>query len=113
MTVRVLEHEGIYTAHRKVIRRNGDGVLYESIKRIPLSYPPPDESHWPTWAKALEEDQLEVGLQIFFDKWNFGTGTDGDGRVYACLCGERERRTMEGEHPNVVIKKKPVGPAPR
>lgn len=108
MTVRVLEHDGVYTAHRLVVRRGDDGRLFESIKRIPLSYPPPDESQWPNWAQALSEDQLEVGLQIFFDRWNFGTGSDGDHRVYTCLCGERERRQMEEEHPMVVVNTKPI-----
>ena len=108
MTVKVLEHNGMYTAHRLVVRRSDDGKLYESIKRIGLSYPPPDDSQWPNWARTLTEDELDVGLQIFFDRWSFGTGSEGDRAVYACLCGERERRRMEDEHPMVVVSTKPI-----
>ncbi len=108
MTIRVLELEGVYTAHRLVVRRGEDGRLYESVKRIGLTFPPPDESQWPNWAKSLTEDQLDVTLQVFFDRWNFGHGTSGDGQVYECLCGERERRRMEEEHPLVVVNTKPI-----
>ena len=92
MTIRVLEHKGVYTAHRLVVRRSDDGKLYESIKRINLTLPPPDESLWDNWSLSLSEDELDVGLQIFFDRWNFGNGLDGEGRVYKCLYSERERR---------------------
>ena len=108
MSIRVLEHEGVYTAHRLVVRRNDAGKLYESLKRIPLAYPPPDEDKWPNWAQSLSEDELDIGLQIFFDRWNFGTGSDGDGRVYSCLYDERERRREENEHPMVVVDTKPI-----
>jgi len=92
MTVKVVEHNGVYTAYRRIVKRSDDGQLYESIKRIDLPFPPTDESIWPVWAVSLTHDELDVGLQLFFDKWNFGNGTDGEGRVYQGLCDERERR---------------------
>lgn len=99
MTIKVLEHDGIYTAHRLVVRRSDDGTLHEAIKRITLNFPPPDESRWPEWAKNLSEDELEVNLQVFFDRWNFGDGKPGEGRIYQHLCNERQRRKIDSEHP--------------
>lgn len=92
MTIKVLEHNGVYTAYRRIVKRSDDGQLYESIKRIDLPFPPTDESIWPVWSVSLTHDELDVGLQLFFDKWNFGNGTNGEGKVYQCLCDERDRR---------------------
>jgi len=102
MTVKVLEHNGVYTAYRRIIKRSDDGQLYESSKRIDLPFPPTDESLWPVWAVSLTHDELDVGLQLFFDKWNFGNGTNGEGKVYQCLCDERDRRKLE-DTDNVVV----------
>ena len=95
MTIKVLEHNGVYTAYRRIVKRSDDGQLYESIKRIDLPFPPTDESIWPVWSVSLNHDELDVGLQLFFDKWNFGNGTNGEGKVYQCLCDERDRRKLE------------------
>ena len=95
MTVKVLEHNGVYTAYRRIVKRSDAGQLYESIKRIDLPFPPTDESIWPVWSVSLTHDELDVGLQLFFDKWNFGNGTNGEGKVYQCLCDERDRRKQE------------------
>ena len=92
MTVRVLEHDGMYTSYRKVIKRCDSGKLYESVKRIDIMFPPVDESKWPGWATTLSEDELETSIQIFFDKWNFGNGSDTEGRIFQCLCDERGAR---------------------
>jgi len=103
MTVKVLEHNGVYTAYRRIIKRSDDGQLYESSKRIDLPFPPTDESLWPVWAVSLTHDELDVGLQLFFDKWNFGNGTDGEGRVYQCLCDERERRKAADSDSSITV----------
>lgn len=95
MTIKVLEHNGVYTAYRRIVKRSDDGQLYESIKRIDLPFPPTDESLWPVWAVSLTHDELDVGLQLFFDKWNFGNGTNGEGKIYQHLCDERDRRKQE------------------
>lgn len=103
MTIKVLEHNGIYTAYRRVVKRSDDGQLYESVKRIDFPFPPPDETQWPAWAVSLTHDALDAGLQIFFDKWNFGNGSVGEGHIYQHLCDERERRKLEDNNPGVVI----------
>jgi hypothetical protein len=106
MTIKVLEHNGVYTAYRRIVKRSDDGQLYESIKRIDLPFPPTDLSLWPVWAVSLTHDELDVGLQLFFDKWNFGNGTNGEGKVYQHLCDERERRKQEDKNLG------PIGPMP-
>jgi hypothetical protein len=95
MTIKVLEHNGIYTAYRRIVKRSDDGQLYESVKRIDFPFPPPDETIWPGWAVSLTTDALDAGLQIFFDRWNFGDGKRGDEKIYSCLCDERERRVTD------------------
>jgi hypothetical protein len=92
MTIKVLEHNGIYTIYRRIVKRSDSGQLYESIKRIDLSLPPLDKSDWPSWATSLTCDQLDGILQVFFDKWNFGNGSSGEGRIYQCLLNERDHR---------------------
>ena len=95
MTVKVLENEGIYTAYRLVVTRRDDGTLRESVKHIDIPLPPPGGA-WREWSASLTEDELEVGLQIFFDKWNFGRGSDGEYVVYKILDEERAYRRLHG-----------------
>jgi len=92
MTIKVLEHNGIYTAYRRVVKRTDDGQLYESLKRIDFPSPPTKESQWGHWAMALLSDELDAGLQIYFDKWNFGNGSDGERMIYDILYNERATR---------------------
>ena len=89
---KVSEIDGLYTVHQLVIRRGDNGKLYEAAKRVHLSFPPLKEEHWPDWAKGLTEDELDINLQIFFDRFNFGLGRPEDGRIYTCLHDERDRR---------------------
>jgi hypothetical protein len=103
MTVKVLEHNGIYTAYRRIIKRSDDGQLYESVKRINLPFPPTDETLWPVWAVSLNTDALDAGLQIFFDKWNFGNGSVGEEKIYQYLCDERDRRKRQNGNPPIVV----------
>ena len=98
MTIKVLEHNGIYTAYRRVMKRSDDGKLYESVKRVVFPFPPLDESKWPEWAISLTPDALEVGMQIFFDKWNFGNGSPQEEQLYQCLCNEDKRRRAGPTH---------------
>lgn len=91
MTVKVLEHEGLYTAYRLVVKRRDDGTLHECVKQIDIPMPPPDGDST-LWAMSLTTEQLEVGLQVFYDKWNFGKGNRGDYKIYQKLCLERQRR---------------------
>ena len=95
MTVKVLENDGIYTAYRLIVTRRDDGTLRESVKHIDIPLPPPGGA-WREWSAMLTEDELEVGLQIFFDKWNFGRGTDGEYVVYKILGEERDVRRLRG-----------------
>jgi len=92
MTIKVLEHNGIYTAYRRIMKRSDDGQLYESVKRIDFPFLPPDEADWQDWSMSLSTDSLDVGLQIFFDKWNFGNGGLIEERAYRCLYKEQQRR---------------------
>jgi hypothetical protein len=93
MTIKVLEHNGIYTAYRRVSKRTDDGELYESLSRIEFPVPPPVKDAWSAWAMSLSHDELEVGIQIYFDKWNFGNGVKGEQEVYELLHNERIART--------------------
>jgi hypothetical protein len=95
VTVKVLENDGIYTAYRLIITRRDDGTLRESVKHIDIPLPPPGGA-WREWSARLTEDELEVGLQIFFDKWNFGRGVDGEYVIYKILGEERTRRRLLG-----------------
>ena len=110
MTVRVYEHDGIYTAYRHVMKRRDSGELYESVKRIDIVFPPCDECKWPTWSSLLSEDELEAAIQIFFDKWNFGRGEDTEGRLFQHLCDERELRRSDKE-PLPTLTVSPNNPA--
>lgn len=92
MTVKVLEHNGIYTAYRRVVKRTDDGKLFESVKRIDFPFPPPDSREWGGWAMALSSEALDVGSQIFFDKWNFGNGSPQEGEIYHILHNEKQQR---------------------
>lgn len=94
MTIKVLEHNGIYTAYRRVVRRTDDGQLYESVKRLDIPIPPPKKTQWQHWAASLLSEELDVGIQIFFDKWNFGNGTDGEREIYDLLYNERALRIL-------------------
>jgi hypothetical protein len=92
MTIKVLEHNGIYTAYRRVSKRTDDGELYESLSKIEFPAPPPAKDSWTPWAMSLSHDELEVGIQIYFDKWNFGNGVKGEQEVYELLHAERIAR---------------------
>jgi len=100
MTIKVLEHNGIYTAYRRVSKRTDDGELYESLSRVEFPAPPPIKNEWPAWSMSLSHDELEVGIQIYFDKWNFGNGVNGEQEVYELLHDERIARK---EHKGVEI----------
>lgn len=93
MTINVLEHDGLYTAYRLIIRRGDDGRLFESVKQIDIPFPPVNKN-WKEWVTHLNDDQLEVGLQVFFDKWNFGNGTANEQMIYMVLCEERDSRSL-------------------
>ena len=92
MTIKVLEHNGIYTAYRRVSKRTDDGELYESMSKVEIPAPPPVKDAWHAWAVSLSPDELEVGIQIYFDKWNFGNGVKGEQEVYELLHTERLAR---------------------
>lgn len=92
MTIEVLEHKGIYTAYRRTVKRGSDGKLFESVKRINFPFPPPEKDKWSHWAVSLSADELDAGLQIFFDKWNFGNGQSKEREVYQILYNENHRR---------------------
>lgn len=92
MDIKVLEHNGIYTAYRLTRKRRDDGSLYESVTPIKIPIPPPT-GNWTGWASELDCDQLEVALQIYFDRWNFGRlDKNGTGAVLNILYEERELR---------------------
>jgi len=103
MTIKVLEYEGLYTAYRLIIRRGDDGRLFESVKQVDIPFPPV-EGNWTGWAEKLDQDQLEVALQVYFDKWNFGSGSDGEQVIYMVLCDEQEKRRILGDKTDEIIK---------
>jgi len=96
MTIEVLEHNGIYTAYRRIFKRGSDGQLFESVKRIDFTFPP-FEAKLNEWALSLTPDALDVGMQIFFDRWNFGNGTADEGNIYNLLCDEHQRRKNQSD----------------
>ena len=96
MTIEVLEHNGIYTAYRRIFKRGDDGRLFESVKRIDFTFPP-FEATLNEWALSLTPDALDVGMQIFFDRWNFGNGTATEGEIYNLLCDEHQRRKNQSD----------------
>ena len=92
MTIEVLEHNGIYTAYRRTIKRGSDGKLFESATRIDFPFPPAKSSELPSWATSLSPDQLDVGMQIFFDRWNFSNGNSRELEIYQCLYEVKQKR---------------------
>ena len=103
MNIKVLEHDGVYTAYQSVLKRNDAGILREAVKRIDIPFPPPDESAWEAWVVGLSEPHLDVALQVFFDKWNFGRGAPEEHRIYSLLHTEREARRNDGINPTADI----------
>ena len=96
MAIEVLEHNGIYTAYRRTFKRGSDGQLFESVKRIDFTFPP-IKAELNEWALSLTPDALDVGMQIFFDRWNFGNGTTTEGDIYHLLCDEHQRRKNQDD----------------
>lgn len=99
MSIKVLEHEGIYTVYRFVVRRGAGGKLFESASPIDIPFPPPvtllnldSIGQLTKWAEELDEDQLEVALQIFYDKWMFQKDQRDFHTTYTVLYDERARR---------------------
>jgi len=103
MTIKVLEHNGIYTAYRRVSKRTDDGELYESLSRVEFPAPPPAKDNWSAWAMSLSHDELEVGIQIYFDKWNFGNGVEGEQEVYELLHHQRLARKTNQTGGDVMV----------
>ena len=55
--------------------------------------PPPEEyGTYEEWGRNLEDYEVEAGIQIFYDRWNFGQGEDRDKEAYETLVAEREHR---------------------
>lgn len=99
----LLESDGIYTAYQKQATFDSDGNSTEIMVRVQLPMPDPDIP-FSEWAKTLSDDEIEVGLQLFFDKWNFTSGNDGDRESYEALHQEQIRRIKQRaevakEHP--------------
>jgi hypothetical protein len=91
--VKVLEHNGFYTAYRETVKRRDDGSLYESVSPIRIPIPPPERINWPHWAALMTDDELEVALQIYFDKWNFGRGSKpSEKELFGVLSHEQDNR---------------------
>ena len=91
--VKVLEHNGFFTAYRETVKRRDDGSLYESVSPIRIPIPPPEKVRWPHWAALMTDDELEVALQIYFDRWNFGRGSKPDEKeLFGVLCHEQDNR---------------------
>jgi hypothetical protein len=90
MTIQVLEHDGLFTAYRLIIKRRENGTLSQCVRQIEIPLPPPN-IEIKRWSKSLDQDQLEVALQIFYDKWNFN-GLSIYHNIYTELCNEREKR---------------------
>ena len=81
MDIKVLEHNGIYTAYRLTRKRRDDGSLYESVTPIKIPIPSP-KGGWTAWAS-----------QLYFDRWNFGRlDKTGTGVILNILYEERELR---------------------
>lgn len=103
MTIKVLEHNGFYTAYLRVSKRTDDGELYESLSRVEFPAPPPAKDSWSAWAMSLSHDELEVGIQIYFDKWNFGNGVKGEQEVYELLHHQRLARKITTNGGDVTV----------
>lgn len=90
-TIKVIEKNGIYTVYRVTIKRNSEGILFESVSELRIPLPDPNTS-LPRWACSLHDDELEVAMQVFYDRWNFGSGNKRDHIVYSALYTERQDR---------------------
>lgn len=90
-TIKVIEKDGIYTVYRVTIKRTTEGKLFESVSELRIPLPDPNAS-LPHWARSLHDDELEVSMQVFYDRWNFGSGNKRDHIVYSVLYDERQDR---------------------
>lgn len=44
------------------------------------------------WFTLLTDEQIEAGIQIYYDRWNFNTGSDHDKKMYGGFEEEKLRR---------------------
>ena len=63
--------------------------------RIP--WPPDDDGMMPSWVNVLDDEQLEALLQIFYDRWNWDTGSKRDKNIWMLLDNEKNRRKRNRE----------------
>jgi len=102
-TIKVIEKDGIYTVYRVTIKRTTEGKLFESVSELRIPLPDPNAS-LPHWAGSLHDDELEVAMQVFYDRWNFGSGNKRDHIVYSTLYAERQDRIeKKREYKDIVI----------
>ena len=53
-----------------------------------------------SWFNSLTDSQIEAGIQIFYDRWNFCTGSSHDKRMCEIFQTEKNRR-LASRVPNV------------
>ena len=72
--IKICENGGIYTAYHIELQRGSDGQLKEVATPINIPIPNADDLFsLREWTEGLADEQLNVAIQIFFDKWNFST----------------------------------------
>ena len=84
ITVEDLDADGCYIASRRV-----------GNEKIPVVITPaPTESNKKlvAWAHELDDSQLEAAIQIYYDQWNFDTGSDTNRAIFDYLTTEKNRR---------------------
>jgi hypothetical protein len=60
--------------------------------------PPEDYSSADEWMESLSDWEVEAGIQIYWDSWNFGDGAIRDRYAYDVLEEERTRRSQSSQH---------------
>ncbi len=77
-----LDYDGCYLSYRR-----------EDNEPIHVPFPEEDET-LNEWAMNLDDDQLDAGLQIYYDRWNFKSGGEADKCRFDSLVTERKRRKL-------------------
>lgn len=98
--VKICEQDGIYTAYHIELKRGPDGRLEEVPVSIFIPIPNAEDMFsLKDWAAALTDEQVNVGVQIFFDKWNFSSGDGRHKLILEVLTSERDERELDKPDP--------------
>ena len=84
ITVEVVGDKGCYVA-RKTAEGSSEPVYVPS---------PASEDNLLEWVMNLDDSQLEAARQMYWDKWNFQSGTNSVRMIMETLDAEKSRRQL-------------------